>query len=72
VPPETVCDSPRLMPGEGVINLVGFFQALKQIGYVDGVSPEPLARVPMEMSADEGAKLGLDTTVAVMKKAGVL
>lgn len=72
VPPETVCDNPRLMPGEGVINLVGFFQALKKIGYEEGVSPEPLARVPMEMSAEEGAKLGLDTTLAVMKKAGVL
>ena len=59
------------MPGEGVIDLVGFFQALKKIGYVDGVSPEPLGRVPADMSAEEGARLGLETTLAVMKKAGV-
>jgi sugar phosphate isomerase/epimerase len=70
-PPEEVRDNQRLMPGEGVINLVGFFQTLKKIGYAGGVSPEPLGRVPQEMSPEEGAKLALDTTVAVMKKAGV-
>jgi sugar phosphate isomerase/epimerase len=71
-PPEDVRDNQRLMPGEGVINLVGFFQALKKIGYDGGVSPEPLGRVPQDMSADEGAKLALDTTLTVMKKAAVL
>jgi sugar phosphate isomerase/epimerase len=71
-PPEEVRDNQRLMPGEGVINLVGFFQALKKIGYDGGVSPEPLGRVPQEMSPEEGAKLALDTTLAVMKKAGVV
>jgi sugar phosphate isomerase/epimerase len=70
-PPEEVRDNQRVMPGEGSIDLVGFFQALKKIGYADGVSPEPLGRVPAEMSAEEGAKLALDTTLAVMKKAGV-
>jgi sugar phosphate isomerase/epimerase len=70
-PPEDVRDNQRLMPGEGVIDLVGFFQALKKIGYDGGVSPEPLGRVPPEMSAEDGAKLALDTTLAVMKKAAV-
>ena len=70
-PPEEVRDNQRLMPGEGVINLVGFFQALKKIGYEGGVSPEPLGRVPEEMSPEDGAKLALDTTLVVMKKAGV-
>jgi len=70
-PPEDVRDNQRLMPGEGVINLIGFFQALKKIGYDDGVSPEPLGRVPQDMSPEEGAKLALDTTLGVMKKAGV-
>ena len=32
----------------------------------------PLGRVPPEMSAEEAATLGLETTTAVMKKAGVL
>jgi len=70
-PPADVRDDQRLMPGEGIIDLVGFFGALKKIGYADGVSPEPLGRVPAEMSPDEAARLGLQTTLAVMKKAGV-
>jgi sugar phosphate isomerase/epimerase len=69
--PEDVRDNARLMPGEGVIDLVGFFKALKEIGYEDGVSPEPLGRVPREMPAEEAAKLGYDTTRAVMRKAGI-
>lgn len=70
--PEEVKDNQRLMPGEGVIHLVEFFRALKQIGYEDGISPEPLGRIPASMSAEEGARLGLDTTLAVMRKAGVI
>jgi sugar phosphate isomerase/epimerase len=71
MPPEAVRDNMRVMPGEGSIDLVGFFQALKKIGYADGVSPEPLGRVPPEMSAEDAARLGLETTLAVMRKAGV-
>jgi sugar phosphate isomerase/epimerase len=70
-PPEDVRDNQRLMPGEGVINLDGFFKALQTIGYDDGISPEPLGRITPEMTAEEGAKLGLDTTLAEMRKAGV-
>src|SRR6185312_15622308 len=40
MPPADVKDNQRLLPGEGVIDLVGFFRALKQIGYEDGISPE--------------------------------
>ena len=72
LPPEEVRDNQRLMPGEGIIDLVGFFQALQKIGYDDGVSPEPLGRIPAEMSAEDAAKLGLETTTAVMRKAGVV
>ena len=71
-PPAEVRDNQRLMPGEGIINLVGFFQALKTIGYAGGVSPEPLGRIPMEMTPEEAARLGLKTTLDVMKKAGVV
>lgn len=69
--PEDVRDNQRVMPGEGIVDLVAFFQALKKAGYADGVSPEPLGRVPQDMSAEDGAKLALETTLAVMKKAGV-
>jgi sugar phosphate isomerase/epimerase len=69
--PEDVKDNQRLLPGEGVIDLVGFFQALKKIGYEDGISPEVLGRIPADMPAEEGAKLGLAASLAVMRKAGV-
>jgi sugar phosphate isomerase/epimerase len=71
-PAEDVRDNQRVMPGEGSIDLVGFLQALKKAGYADGVSPEPLGRVPKEMAPEDGARLGLETTLAVMKKAGVI
>jgi sugar phosphate isomerase/epimerase len=71
-PADEVRDNQRLMPGEGVIDLVTFFQSLQRIGYEDGVSPEPLGRLPQDMTAENGARLGLDTTLAVMKKAGVI
>ncbi len=71
MPAEQVRDNQRLMPGEGVIDLVTFFQALQKIGYQDAVSPEPLGRIPQDMSAEDGARLGLETTQAVMRKAGV-
>jgi len=71
-PPEDVRDNQRLMPGEGIIDLVAFFQALKKAGYAEGVSPEPLGRVPDTSSPEEGAKLALDTTLDVMRRAGVI
>jgi len=71
MPAADVRDNMRLMPGEGIINLTGFFTALKTAGYAGGVSPEPLGRVPDAMSPEEAAKLALDTTLAVMRKAGV-
>lgn len=70
-PPADVRDNQRLMPGEGIIDLMGFFGALKKIGYADGISPEPLGRVPAEMTPEEAARLALQTTLAVMTKAGV-
>jgi sugar phosphate isomerase/epimerase len=70
-PPEEVRDNQRLMPGEGVIDSAGFFRALGTIGYDDAVSPEPIGRIPAEMTPEEGAKLGLDTTRAVLRKAGI-
>ncbi len=69
--PEDVKDNQRLLAGEGVIDLMGFFKALKKVGYVDGVSPEPLGRIPAGTSPEEGARMGLESTLGAMKKAGV-
>ena len=71
LPPEKIVDSERLMPGEGVIDWNGFFGALKKIGYADGISPEVFGRGLKDMEPAQGAQLGYDTTMAVMKKAGV-
>ena len=70
-PAEEVRDNQRLLPGEGVIDLVAFFRALQKIGYEDAVSPEPLGRIPRDTPPEEGARLGLESTIAVMRKAGV-
>ena len=69
--PEDVRDNQRFMPGEGVIDLVGFLGALKTTGYTGGISPEPLGRVPQEMAPEDAARLALETTQAVMKRAGI-
>lgn len=71
LPPEKIRDDERLMPGEGVIDLISFFGALKTIGYDEGVSPEVFGRGLNKLAPEEGAKLGLETTRAVMRKAGV-
>jgi sugar phosphate isomerase/epimerase len=71
LPADQVRDNQRVLPGEGVIPLVEFFQTLKKIGYEGGVSPEPIGRIPKDMSPEEGARLGLDSGLAVMRKAGV-
>jgi sugar phosphate isomerase/epimerase len=71
LPPDKIRDGERLMPGEGVIDLVAFFGALKKIGYEDGISPEVLGPRSRNLPPDEGAKVGFETTLRVMKKAGV-
>ena len=71
LPPEQVRDNERLLPGEGVIDLPAFLQALKKIGYEDGVSVEVFGRGLKQMPPEEGARLGLESARKVMQKAGV-
>jgi sugar phosphate isomerase/epimerase len=71
LPPEQIRDNQRLMPGEGIINLVGFLQALQKIGYTDGLSVEVFGRGLDKMKPEDGARLGLKTSLAVFHKAGV-
>ena len=71
MPPEEVRDNARLLAGEGVIDLVGVFETLKEMGWEGSVSPEPLGRISKELSAEDGAKLGLESAQAVMRKAGI-
>jgi sugar phosphate isomerase/epimerase len=70
LPPEQIRDNQRLLPGEGVINLTGFLQALQKIGYTDALSVEVFGRLK-DKSPEEAARLGLQTSLAVFRKAGV-
>ena len=71
LPPEQIRDNERLMPGEGVIDLVGFLRGLQEIGYQDALSVEVFGRGLKEMKPEEGARLALETSRAVMRKAGI-
>ncbi|MEO7143397.1 MAG: sugar phosphate isomerase/epimerase family protein [Bryobacteraceae bacterium] len=71
LPPDQIRDNQRLLPGEGVIDLVGFLHALQKIGYEDSLSVEVFGRGLKEMPPGESAKLCLDSSRAVLKKAGI-
>jgi sugar phosphate isomerase/epimerase len=71
LPPDQIRDNQRLLPGEGVINLTGFLQALQKIGYQDSLSVEVFGRGLKEMPPRESAKLCLDSSLAVFEKAGI-
>ena len=71
LPPEKIRDNDRLMPGEGVINITAFLQALQQIGYADALSVEVFGRGLKDMTPEEGARLGLMKGRAALAKAGV-
>jgi sugar phosphate isomerase/epimerase len=71
LPPERIRDDQRLMPGEGVIDLVGFLKALQKIGYKDALSVEVFGRGLKNMTPEAAAKLGLETSRAVLRKAGI-
>ena len=70
-PPEKVLDNERLMPGEGVIDLVAFLHALQSIGYEDALSVEVFGRGLRDMTPEAAARLGLESARKVMRKAGV-
>jgi sugar phosphate isomerase/epimerase len=70
LPPEQIHDNQRLLPGEGVINLTGFLQALHKIHYTDALSVEVFGRTK-DMTPEAAAKAGLDSALAVFRKAGV-
>lgn len=68
---DDVKDDQRVLPGEGIMNLAGFFGALKRIGYDGAVGPEPLGRFTRAQWDGEAARLALDATRRVMRDAGI-
>jgi sugar phosphate isomerase/epimerase len=71
LPADKIRDNQRLLPGEGIIDLTGFLKALEKIGYEDSLSVEVFGRGLKEMPPRESAKLCLDSSLAVFKKAGI-
>jgi sugar phosphate isomerase/epimerase len=71
LPPEQIRDNERLLPGEGVIDLNGFLQALQKIGYEDSLSVEVFGRGLKEKPPAESALLCLSYGRAALKKAGI-
>lgn len=67
VPVEDVLDNGRVYPGEGVIDLAGFLQALAKIGYKGAVSQEILTATPPTDSPEslvQRSKAGFDKVYA--------
>jgi len=71
MPPEHVRDNERLMPGDGVIDLVGFLHALSKIGYRDALSIEIFGKFVQAMTPEQAARTGLEKARAVFAKAGL-
>jgi sugar phosphate isomerase/epimerase len=70
LPPDQIRDNERLLPGEGVINTLGFLKALDQIGYQDAISVEVFGRLK-DKEPEEAARLAFQAADGVLRKAGL-
>jgi len=62
----------RCLPGEtGVINLVGFLKALRDIGYNGPVTPEPFSEKVNRMGPEEAVKVTGEALKRVWELAGL-
>jgi sugar phosphate isomerase/epimerase len=71
LPPEQIRDNQRMMPGDGIVDLVGFLHALQKIGYAGPLSVEVFDPKLKLMTPEQGARLGLEKSKAVFAKAGI-
>jgi sugar phosphate isomerase/epimerase len=69
--PDDVRDNERLLPGEGVIDLIGFLRALRQIGYADSLSVEVFGHGLKQMPPEQSAKLCLEAGRKTLQSAGI-
>lgn len=72
VPVQDVLDNDRLYPGEGVIDLTGFLQALDTIGYNGPVTQEILTAAAPEGSPEELAAKSRQAFDKVFRAAGLV
>ena len=66
--PSDAHDGERLLPGEGVINLTGFFRALDNIHYTGPVSIEVLHKEPFLEEDDQIAKKAFEGVQGFLQK----
>ena len=71
LPPEQVRDNERLLPGEGVIDLLSFLRALRQINYEDGLSIEVFGRGLKQLPPEQSARMCLEAGRKVLQSAGI-
>ncbi|WP_028547725.1 sugar phosphate isomerase/epimerase family protein [Paenibacillus sp. UNC451MF] len=71
VPVAEVLDNDRLFPGEGVIDLAGFLQALNQIGYRGVIAQEILTPKPLEEPSEKLLKRSQEAFHKVYRAAGL-
>lgn len=67
-PRDEQIDSQRLLPGEGVIDLRGFLNALNQVGYDGPVAVETFSKSLAALGPDEAARLTAIAVESVMAK----
>lgn len=72
IPLKEQVDSVRALPGEtGVIDLTGFLQALRDIGYAGPVTPEPFSARVNALPAAEAARETAEALLRVWQTAGL-
>lgn len=72
IPIEEQRDNVRCLPGEtGVIDIIGFLQSLKAIGYEGPVTPEPFSQKLRELPPEEAVRVTGSALLSVWKKAGL-
>lgn len=72
VPIEAQLDLVRRLPGAtGVIDLIGFLTALREIGYDGPVTPEPFDQHLETLTPDEATRITHDHLLAVWRRAGL-
>lgn len=68
--PDQQIDNERCLPGEsGVIDLVGFLRALREIGYTGPVTPEPFSQRLRSLPPEEAIRATADALLGVWAQA---
>jgi len=72
IPIDEQIDNVRCLPGEtGIIDLVGFLKALREIGYNGPVTPEPFSKKLKEMTTLKAVQMVGESLERVWKAAGL-